>query len=272
MDASSIIRGVVVPVFVGVSLALLRRYLPAPKPKIRGSYSVVELDGQFAYATWIVNIAMIAVGTLLAIGLYKVLLLLNHSFGGEADAKFVVRPVHAIWWFLPGFGAVCASWDIVLGVWALSGAQKEAELFRYCTSAKAGYDATRALRAMLIFVCLPIAIATCLAIPMHSVFGSTEMHFRDYASLTTAKYSYSDIRLFAVVDGYRDRDGRFHHQPTIVLHFRDGRIWTSNPNKDLQNPIDPMLVEYLGTKTGLSVVHAEAEANLPPAYGASFRE
>ncbi len=188
--------------------APLRHYLPSRPAQTTTQENIAELDSKFRTAQWFVSISLVFTGTILGIALYQILFALNqHYADAEGTARFQLLPSRAIWLFLPVFAALSLSWEIVRALWERFGNHDFLVKYVDWIHAKAGFDSTRVLRWMALLITLPIAIATLLAVPIHSTLHETELHVRGYSSLNSKVLRYTDVsRVFAVA-GYRNRDG-----------------------------------------------------------------
>jgi hypothetical protein len=244
-------------------LGLLRKYLPARKSDPQ---ALLDSNGDvedFTYANAAVYTGMVVVMIAFAFFSYKGLVAANSHFAEkDGTAAFRLLPQRAIWYFFPGFGALCLSWDITLFLWSLFGDPKRVSRFIGWSSERAGYDTTRALRWSALFVAMPLGIASILAIPLHSTLGDTAITVGHYARLTRQNLPYSQARRLVRVDGSRDRTGKFSPRAEMILDFDDGSRWSSAANRDFKTEVDPGLTEFLQEKTGLPVQHAEREADL----------
>jgi hypothetical protein len=263
-DFSSVITGVAVPSAVYAVFALARKWLPASSDRLPSKTPPMdELESRFTSIQWKVGSGMFAVGIAFALVTYNTLLLLQRVFvEAEGPAYFRLLPESAIWWFLPGFGAIALSWEITLFLWRRFGDCDEAALYMYWGHRKAGFNSTKVLRIMALFLVVPIGILTLLATPMHTTLHDDSFRIREYASLQTHSYKYSDVRRLTVVDGYRDRSGTFDSRAGIVVDFSDGRRWSSADNRDQVTEVDSALLEFLVKKTGLPAGHTQTEDDL----------
>ena len=242
-----------IPAIVLTVFAVARRYLPAKSAKEFGTaYSIDELSARFSFTQWLVGAGMVAIGTVIAWGVHTLLVSLNQLFVSlEGPSDFVLLPQAAIWWFLPGFAAITLAWEATLGAWSVMGNKREVALYNYWTTAKAGFDSTRVLRIMAVAIVMPIAILTALALPEHAVLKKEEIRTRGYGFSGTQIYRYSDARRMTVIDGFRQRDGKVVKRAGIVLDFTDGRRWSSAAISNFKPNVDPELLKYLESKTGL---------------------
>jgi hypothetical protein len=163
-----------------------------------------------------------------------------------------------MWFFLPFFGALCISWEITLRIWKLIGSPLRALKYESWSNAKTGFNATRLLRIFALTIGLPIAIATILALPIHTSIGETGVEIGHFAAIRPTDCSYSAVRGITVVDGLRLRDGSLEKRPAIVLDFSDGTRWSSADNRDPEKTIDEALLTFLQEKTKLPFQHIDA--------------
>lgn len=146
-----------VPAAVIGVLGLLRRYLPARKTNPQSQLdSNVDVE-DFTSANFAVYACMVAVGVAFALAVHWVLAAGNRYFAQtDGPAAFQFFPSGATWWFFPGFGALCLSWEITLFFWSLLEDRSKVDRFIAWTSERAGYDSTRALRWMAVVLATPI--------------------------------------------------------------------------------------------------------------------
>ncbi len=88
------------------------------------------------------------------------------------------------------------------------------------------------------------------------------MAIRQYASVSSRHYAYSQARRLIVVDGVRDRSGKFTKRADIIIDFADGFRWHSEANRDFEPAVDRNLLEFIREKTALPVESAQTEADL----------
>lgn len=159
-------------------LALARRYLPVSSVRVSPRTGTVdELDSRFAARQWAVSLSMIVAGCLFLFGAHSALVTLNHYFAsrGETAYFFLLLPQPAIWWFLPGFGALTLSWEIVLIAMALVGREPEADSYNYWSSLKVAFDSRKLLRWFAVLIALPVGILPVLALPEHSTVRQNDI-------------------------------------------------------------------------------------------------
>jgi hypothetical protein len=254
-----------IPFIVLLVFALARKYMPAvPRKTSEYKYSREELDVRFSSAQWTVGFVMVVVGVFFAFGTHAVLAGLNRYFAtANGTAQFLILPSSAIWWFFPGFGALCLSWGITQGLWVLVGHSEDANLYDYWSGLKTGFDAPKMLRWLAVLIALPIGILTFLALPIHTALGQDEIRDCGYAFAPCKIYRYADARRMTIIDGFRNRDGTLTQRAAIVVDFADGHRWSSVNNDDFKKSVDPALEELLENKTRLTYNYAQTEADIP---------
>jgi hypothetical protein len=255
---------VLMAIAIPAVFALARRYFPVSARQSQEE-SIDELDSRFASLQWLVGLGMCVVGVLLAWGLYAGLVGENRYLANkDHTALLVLYPQSAIWWFLPGFAALCLSWEITLQLMVLFGGRGEAESYSYWTSAKVGFDSTKVLRWMAAIIVLPIAILTFLELPVHVALGQDDIRDCGYGFAACKVYRYADARRMTIIDGYRSRDGKLERRAGIVMDFSDGRRWSSAEIGDFDAKVDPALQAFLAGKIALNYGHVATEAEIPP--------
>jgi hypothetical protein len=263
-----------VPVAVALVFVLARRYMSAAKLKPpAGAYSRDDLDVRFSSVQWFVGTGTALLGILFALGSYEFFLRTNHflaSFDGPAN--FWIWPQSAIWWFFPMLGALTLSWELVLQVWARFGDRNEANLYSYWSCEKVGFKSRKMLRWMAILIALPVGLLTALALPMHTAIRQNDIKDCGYAFAQCKVYRYADARRLTVIEGFRNRDGKFNRRAGIVIDFSDGRRWSSADNGDFGKPVDPDFALFLATTTNLPFNYLQTEAEIPPLTVESRRE
>lgn len=262
LDIADTIRRLIVPAVVIGVLGLLRKYLPARKgvPHRLESNSAVE---DFRHTNWAVYTCMITIGIAFAFLVHWALVAANRSFA-EADGPgaFRLLPSSAIWWFFPGFGALCLSWEITLFFWSFFEDRERIARFTDWTHQRGGFDSTRALRWMALLIATPIGFASLLAIPMHTTLRDSDIVVGRYARLTRQHLPYTQAHRLMLVDGFRDRDAKFTARAELIVYFKDGTRWSSSDNRDFTSAVDPGLDVFLQHKTEIPLEHAETEADL----------
>ncbi len=247
---------------VAIVFGLARRYAPASAPAAP-SPPLAELGCPVRMTQWIVGAAMLGIGFLIFISLHQVLVIANQYFASlDGPANFILLPQSAIWFFLPGFAAITLTWDLTLWGWSVFGSKELALQYEYWSNAKAGFNATRVLRIMTAVVVLPIAGFTALALPEHDSLQETVIRSHGYGWVGAKTFNYSNARALAVIDGFRDRDGRLTKRAGCVLYFPEGRKWSSAKIGDFKLTVDSKLLDFLEAKTRLRPKYAETEAEI----------
>jgi hypothetical protein len=109
---------------------------------------------------------------------------------------------------------------------------------------------------MILFIELPIGIATTLALPIHAAFSDVGIRIGHFGTLRPAKHSYSDIKRVILTDGYRLRDASFEYCPAMILYFSDGTRWSSASNRDCA-PFDERITDFVEEKAHIQSQHVE---------------
>ena len=143
----SVLGKALVPFAVLTAFALARRYLPAKSYPVTITASQPDLSERLQRKAWLVGTAMVLVAVTFAWSVHAILVGLNrHSSISRSAEGLRLWPQRAIWWFLPGFGAVALAWEITLQLWSKFGNRAEAALYNYW-----GFS-VRALIAQVFFV------------------------------------------------------------------------------------------------------------------------
>jgi hypothetical protein len=262
-DMVSLIGKMIVPAAVLAALALLRRYLPPPKVDSKEHTTPNRPPEDFRGAQWIIGISMALVAFAFAFVTHKAFATGNRYFA-EADgpAAFRLLPSPVIWWFFPGFGAICLTWPITLFIWSLFGDPNKVARYGAWSDERSGFDTVRAMYWMALLFAMPIGVATLLAIPIHSSVRDHDIVVGYYARFARHYLPYSSARRLMLVNGFRDRDGKFTPRANLLVDFANGTRWSSSDNGDFKLEVDPGLVEFIEKKTGLHPERAETEADL----------
>lgn len=220
--AHSLIRGLI-PAIVAISFLIFRKYLPNNS---RGNTS--EDDRAASDANRYVNVAIVVAGVLIAVSSFFLLREANKlSARLDGPALHTVLPGSFLWWFFPLFGGITLAPEAVLRIWSLIGHRHDAKAFERWSDAKANFRVYTVIRWMIVILTIPIGIFSLLSIPRHANFLDTEISIGRFAHLRPEHHPYDTIRRFRMIDGFFDRDGIFHLQPTILLDFSDGKQWNS---------------------------------------------
>jgi hypothetical protein len=150
---------------------------------------------------------MIVAGCLFLFGAHSALVTLNHYFAsrGETAYFFLLLPQPAIWWFLPGFGALTLSWEIVLIAMALVGREPEADSYNYWSSLKVAFDSRKLLRWFAVLIALPVGILPVLALPEHSTVRQNDITDCGYGLAGCRKYRHADARQDSFLTRFKRR-------------------------------------------------------------------
>jgi hypothetical protein len=256
----------VISVAVPFVLSMVRKYLPpAATPYSGKQYSLPELDVRFRTTKWIVGLSMPLVGIVFAVASYRILLTSNRLLAAaDGMPEYMLLPEKAIWWFVPLFGALALMWPITKWLWTTFGDSDEAQLYTYWSSLKSGYDTEKVSRFLNIFLVLPVAIFTVLALSMHISFTGNEIRECGYAFARCKTYPYENARRITAIEGYRSREGKLEHRACIVVDFSDGRRWSSAEIGDAKDSVDPQLKGFLQSKIHLPFNYAQTMADIPP--------
>jgi hypothetical protein len=263
LDIVNTFGRIIVPAAVIAVLSLLRRYLPARKTRPQSAAAPRRDPEDFSGTQWTVGISMLVVGLAFGFLVHKALVMANHHFAAaDGPAAFRLLPSSAIWWFFPGFGALCLTWEITLLLWSVFEDREKIVRYVAWSDERTGFDSTRAFRWMAVLLALPIGLATVLAIPVHSTLRDRDIVVGHYATLAQQVLPYSQARRLVLVGGFRDRSGKFSPRAGMIIDFSDGSRWSSSANRDFKPEVDFGLTEFLQLKTGLPVEYAETEADL----------
>ena len=260
-----------VPAIVVIGLYFFRTRIRI-SPDRFSRRQIEDLDGRFYSIKWIPPLCMFAVGVLFVVGVHAALAGLNYYFATRQHSNIQLFPQPVIWWFFPGFGALCLSWEITLQLWAVFGDRKTADLYgdwSNMTTTMSGWtiyglDSRRALRLLTLVIAFPIGIFTLLALPMHATVGPDSIVDCSYGFKGCSTYGLVDARRITAIRGFRTRDGKLNVRAALVIDFADGRRWSSAYWGDWKKEVDPALAALLVTKTRLPIGTATTEEDIPP--------
>jgi hypothetical protein len=249
-----------VPLVIGVVFSLFRRYFPAKPDLTLQRYDRPE--GK-RLPTGVFSAITIAMGIATAVGGYFVLLAVNHLFA-KSDGLALAQafPVPVIWCFLPGFAALAVPWPLTISLLRRSPYHDEAAYVEDEGNRKSGFDCFRVMVGMNIFIVLPIATFTFLALPERLTFTDSEILWTHYASLTPEPFAYADAVRLTTVDGYKLRDGTFKQHKDLLIDFRDGRRLSMNAVGDGSSEPSADELNVIRAKTGLIPNKVQTEENL----------
>lgn len=250
---------------IAVLLRLLPRLAPAASrlPATSG-ISEAELQDRFGRTNWLIGGITALLGIFIAFALHWALVSDQFYFiHGDKTAIYLFLPSKAVFWFLPGFAALSCCYEVMLLLWTLLAGAETVSMYEYWSNQKTGVDGRKLLRVLTLIISLPIAVATVLALPMHSSFGEDEILLWHYATLHPQTYRYSDIRNISVADGYSLRNGSFQRDPQVILTFADGRRWSSRDSRDIARQMDESFVAFLSAKTHLPIGRFQRREEIP---------
>lgn len=255
-----------VPVIVSLAFVLARKYLAATSVE-PSEHAPPQEDqaARFRSTRWIVGFSMAVTGILFAFSAHALLVRLNRYLANaDGPAHFRQWPQSAIWWFFPGFGAICLCWEIVLQLWSRFGNHQTAALYSDWTNQSAGFDSRRVLRWMALLIALPIGVLTALALSVHTSLRDSDIRECGYAFARCKTYPYDAATRMTMIEGFRTRDGKLSERAGIVIDFQDGRRWSSADMSEFGHMVDPSMTEFLQQKTHLTPNYAETAADIPP--------
>lgn len=269
------VRWTIVPAAVIGAMALFRKMFPAQKSgHVFSESELQQLDDRFSPLRGRVLSAMIAIAIVFLFGTWAILVGLNNFLANlDGAATFRFFPQSAIWWFLPGFGALALSWEFTLQLWAVFGDRSAVNLFSDWTnqstsfwgaSSFTGMDSRKVLRWLALIIVLPVGFFTVLALNMNAGVGPQVIRDCGYAFKPCTVYPLSNVRRITLVEGFRNTDGSFTRQAGIVLDFKNERRWSTTDWGESQDHVDPALLEFLKKKTGLPLNVAVTEKDIPP--------
>ncbi len=204
-------------------------------------------------------VCLVGVGTVMAVSLHLLLDTANRLLAlHDGLTDLVLYPSKAIWWILPIFLGMGTSCDITLKLWSVF-SRPQAHAYRAVSSVKAGFDTTVALRWMTLALGLPGAVATILALPIHTTLTPTEIRDGHFATLRQTIYPYSQATSLTEFEGNAARDGSFTRRAGILIRFHDGRTFNTADTDDPKSSVDPLLRELLIRKTGLQIQHVRIQ-------------
>lgn len=176
--------------------------------------------------------------------------------GGKAS--FVLLPSPWMFAIFPFFGGISMCWEITLRIWKFFGDASQAAKYESWSNQKAGFDATRLLRLMILSIAFPIGIATLLALPIHTSICDSGFRIGHFGSFRTAQYSFSQVSKILVTDALRMRNGSLQQRPAITVYFSDGSKWSSADNREPDPALNEPLLRFLMERTNLPVEHMVA--------------
>jgi hypothetical protein len=254
---------ILVPIVVPIALVLFRRYFPAVDDA-PDDVDLGRLDQRFKTMQWAVAALFVTEGVMFAFLTHWMFISLNRVLASrEGPSEFQLYPSAAIWWFFPGFGAICAGWLAMELTLPLFMGRENARMYLYWTYVRSGFNGGRIMRWFVVLVLVPVGVFTAFAIPVHTTFHESEMHFRAYGAMRSEIHRYTQIRAITTTDGYRDRLGKFERDPRILLDFDDGTHWSSRDGaRDPDLVLNVDLRDFLTKKTGLPTRYVPIDRDL----------
>jgi hypothetical protein len=105
-------------------------------------------------------------GLAIAVGGYFGLLAINRFFAkSDGHALAQALPISVLWCFLPAFAELAIPWPLAIALLRRSKYRDEAAYIEAEGSRKSGFDCFRVMVGLNLFLVLPIAIFTLLALP-----------------------------------------------------------------------------------------------------------
>ena len=221
-----------------------------------------DLEAQFAGQQTLVNLSCIPSGIVFALLAHAALVAISHTLmNSDGLVGYRVPSLAVIWWFFPGFGALCLCFEISLQVWALFVGHRTVDLFSEWDSRQpkkslygiAYYDARKVLRWCTVLVAIPIGILCGLAFRMHTTFSDDGIHEFGYAFAAPVLHRYSDLSRITLLQGILDHHNKFEERPSFVLDFADGYRWSQAERDDSAKNIQRTLTTILRQHSSLPI-------------------
>jgi hypothetical protein len=238
-----------VPVATGLVFAAFRKYFPAKRDPTLERY---DRPGSKRMPAGAFSAITISMGLTIVIGGFFSLRAINHQFAKiDGIALLHVFPVSAIWFFLPGFAALAVPWPLTIALLRRSAYKDDAAYIEAEGSNKSGFDCFRVMVSLNLFLVLPIAFFSVLALPERLTFTEHGILWTHYASLKPEIFKYSEIVRLTKVDGYLLRDGSFNSHKDVLIDFKDGHRLSANAVGDGGSEPSAEEISILLDKTGL---------------------
>jgi hypothetical protein len=232
---------------------------------------IYNLEAQFAGQQTLINLSCIPTGIAFVFLAHAALIAANRWFinsDGITGYRVPYQPV--IWWFFPGFGALCLCFEISLQIWALFVGHTTVNLYsewdsRQPKKARGGiayYDARKVLRWFTVLIAIPIGILSGLALRMHTTFSNGGIHAYGYAFAAPVFHSYADLRRVTLLQGVRSKHGKLIDRPSYVLDFADGHRWSQTNWDDSAKSIQRSLATILSQHSNLPIGNVTAIEDL----------
>jgi hypothetical protein len=248
-----------VPVSVGLAFTAFRKYFP---PHLKPDQDR-RREGK-RLPTGIFSIVTVAIGIVIAIGGYFLLLGTNRLLAkADGSALAQIYPPSEIWCFLPGFAALALPWPLTIAILRHSTYRGEAAYIETEAGGQSGFDCFRVMAGLNIFIVLPIAVLTLLALPERLTLKDNQILWTHYASLVPERFLYEDIVRLTGVEGYLLRDGSFKSHRDLLIDFKDGRRLNANAVGDGGSVPSAKTVNIFLEKTGLIPGEVKTLYDLP---------
>jgi hypothetical protein len=238
-----------IPVVIGLIFSAFRKYFPARPDLVLQRYDRPE--GK-RLPTGVFSAFTITLGIVIAVGGYFGLHATNRLLARvDGPSLAQIFPIAAIWFFLPAFAALSIPWPLTIALLRRTTYHDDAAYIEAEANLKSGFDCFRVMVGMNLFIVLPIALLTLLALPERLTLNDREIRWTHYASITPEVFEYSDIVQLTTVDGYRLRDGSFKSHKDLLIDFKNGHRLSANSVGDGGSEPSREEIDILLNKTGL---------------------
>jgi hypothetical protein len=201
-----------------------------------------------------VNCCNVIVAVLFLFGVHSALVALNRQIAAIDNPGYIhLFPESAVWWFLPGFGAMTLPWEITIRIWSLFADKRKVHLYREWAKRETSMYKGRAFRNefglyhfFALTIVLPIAIATLLALNMHATLGPAAIRDCGYAFKSCEIFPYDEVQKMTELPGQETAKTRVGSR--VDLDLKDGRRWSSSDWGGSDQDVDPAVVLYLASK------------------------
>jgi hypothetical protein len=238
---------------VRVVFSLFQKWFPA-KAKIstvENRYADETLSAWWGVLNFVLCMSVIA-------GIFFGLVTATRSLNAfiarlQGPSEFLLLPTDAWWYLYGGFTALCLCWFIVSPILGrLMGRERLAAWVRRYDKSS-GFDGELSLRAMVVVLLLPFTLAFIPSLGCHTRFSNDAIGIQTYGHIQETRYSYSDIKTIAIVDG---------KDPRIVIVFYDGRRWSTRDSLRDPEPVNTDLASFIARKSGKALIHVETQEDV----------
>jgi hypothetical protein len=269
---SGFLIGLVVPLALSVTYALLRRLIPYQPSRDRNQRVLTpelnqELTRKYLWLNLVMFVPFLGIATVSTILLARALdSLAAWRLSGLPPSVYVVRPSWLIW-LVPAMllGILVAGVSLELRgsplLRLLLRDPERREEYLWHSRFKFGFDARKADFGVSVFVVGACSVFFALASNWYFRCAADHIGLKRFWSLAEQRYGYDELDKIVETSHAHAPIGTVVQRSDHCLVFRDGRIWRF---EDMATDPSNDVIEFLERRSGKALIHAKFIEDVTP--------